>query len=103
MYLWLGVSSSLECVGERRKSTRSSLALIPLMILISKFSTEAEEKLKKVEEILPSLSRRFRMCDPPSHVEGQTFLQVKGFLQVTKCSDKMRLSAVYFIICFLLE
>lgn len=47
----------------------------------SKFSTEAEEKLKKVEEILPSLSRRFRRCDPPSHVEGQTFLQVKGFLQ----------------------
>jgi len=47
----------------------------------SKFSSEAAEKLGKVGEILPGLSRSFRKCDPPKHQEGQTFLQVKGFLQ----------------------
>jgi len=45
------------------------------------FADEAKEKLVSVKQVLPSLSRVFRRCDPESHVEEETFLQVKGFLQ----------------------
>ena len=46
------------------------------------FERQALEKLGSVREVLPELSREYRRCDPKNHKEGETFLQVKGFLQV---------------------
>merc|ERR1719495_1849225 len=45
------------------------------------FEDEATEKLMAVKTVLPQLERLYRRCDPVKHVEGQTFLQVKGFMQ----------------------
>merc|ERR1719167_1850656 len=45
------------------------------------FEDEATEKLMAVKTVLPQLERLYRRCDPVKHVEGQTFLKVKGFMQ----------------------
>jgi len=45
------------------------------------FQKELSEELKRIQDTMPSLSRIFRHCDPETHVEGETYLKVNGFLQ----------------------
>jgi len=45
------------------------------------FNEESSEETQRLLDIMPSLSRTFRHCDPETNVEGETYLEVYGFLQ----------------------
>ena len=46
------------------------------------FEASSKAKLLSVLEVLPGMSRSYLKCDPKQHKEKETFLAVKGFLQV---------------------
>ena len=46
------------------------------------FALELIKKLDAVNQILSGMPRKFWKCDPSRHIEGETYLALKGFLQV---------------------
>jgi len=46
-----------------------------------KFESQATEKMRSIEMVLPRMSRIFYKCDPAQHKEGETFYQITKLLQ----------------------
>jgi hypothetical protein len=50
----------------------------------SAFGSRVSQKLSEVMQILPTMSREYRRCDPKNQIEGKTFVRMTNFLQVSK-------------------
>ena len=52
------------------------------------FEEQAQEKMKGMLMVLPTMSTQYLKCDPMQHKQGETYLEVTKLLQVSRVSTK---------------